>query len=195
VNLGAQYEVDFAFFDLTSFGAEWNLIEIEAPSQRMFTKGGNPTAPLTHAIQQVRDWQAWVHENLDYARKLMPKIEYPMGHVFIGRRADLTLAARRKLRRLAYEHPSFLHIHTLDWFAGAAHSVKDLLRGTPGNWAVPMQALSHADLAAGKPVPALKALRRFPNRLRDLEDDRDLLLTQREHSYLNLAEYAEDDSE
>lgn len=128
VKLGSQYEVDFAFFDLTSFGPEWNLIEIEAPSRQMFTKAGNPTAALTHAIQQVRDWHAWVHENLDYARKLMPKIEYPMGYVFIGRRVHLTSAAKEKLRRFAYENRNFLHIHTLDWFAGWAHSVKDLLR-------------------------------------------------------------------
>ena len=74
IKLGSQYEVDFAFFDTGSFGPEWYLIEIEPPSKRMFTKSGDPSADLTHAVQQVRDWHSWIHDNADYARKLMPHI-------------------------------------------------------------------------------------------------------------------------
>ena len=150
VKLGAEYELDFACFDTGSFGSEWYLIEIEAPAKKMFTKAGDPTADLTHAIQQVRDWHAWIHENLDYARKLMPLIEYPLGYVFIGRRSDLTEETKKKLRRLAHDHRMFMRIHTLDWLSGAAHSVKYLLRnGDGGTWPVPMCAFSHRELAMG----------------------------------------------
>ena len=61
----------------------------------MFTKSGDPTSDLTHAIQQVRDWHTWIHVNVDYARKLMPLIEYRLGFVFIGRRSHLTNASNR----------------------------------------------------------------------------------------------------
>ncbi len=72
VKLGNEYEVDFACFDSSSSGPEWYLIEIESPSSKMFTKAGRPSAKLTHTIQQIKDWQNWVQENLEPARKLMP---------------------------------------------------------------------------------------------------------------------------
>jgi hypothetical protein len=195
IRLGSQYEVDFAFFDTGSYGTEWYLVEIEAPSKRMFTKAGDPTSFLTHAIQQVRDWHTWIHENLDYARKLMPHIEYPLGYVFIGRRAHLTHDTKIKLRRMAHDHRMFMHIHTLDWFAGTARSVKDLIRiGGGGNWPVPMHALSHTDLAAGRPEMARKWLT-DPRVADELESGQQLILKQREYSYLNLAEFEVGDKE
>lgn len=194
VKLGAQYEVDFAFFDSGSFGPEWYLIEIEAPSKRMFTKAGDPSADLTHAIQQVRDWHTWVHDNADYARKLMPHIEYPLGYIFMGRRKDLTSKAKKRLRRLAHDHRMILRIHTLDWFEGAARSVKDLVRdGKGGSWPVPMSAFSHNDLAVGRPEMAKEFLK-DPAVYSTLEFVRGLRINEREHSYLSLAEYREDEA-
>ncbi len=59
VRLGADYEVDFAFFDSGSVGPEWHLVEIESPAAALFTKSGHLSADLTRAIQQIRDWQSW----------------------------------------------------------------------------------------------------------------------------------------
>lgn len=195
VRLGSQYEVDFAFFDTGSFGPEWYLIEIEAPSKKMFTKGGDPTAEFTHAIQQIRDWHSWIHENLDFARKLMPQIEYPLAYLFIGRRLHLTPETSTKLRRLAHDHRMTMRIHTLDWFEGAARSVRNLVRdGDGGTWPVPMHALSHADLAGGLPEMARRWL--SDPRVADAREfGRELLLNQRKYSYLNLAEYGENGEE
>jgi len=152
VKLGSDFEVDFAWFDGGSFGAEWRFVEIEPPSHRIFTNTGQPSAQLTHAIQQVRDWHAWIHNNIQYARKLLPKIEYPMGYVFIGRRSEFTPTKLNKLRRLCYENRMFLEIHTLDTLSGCARSVKALIKEREGgNWYVPMRALSHNDLSQGLP--------------------------------------------
>ena len=157
VKLGAQFEVDFAWFDTGSMGPEWRLVEIEAPNRRMLTKRGEPSAALNHALQQVRDWNTWLHGNLDYARKLLPFIEYPMSYVFIGRRKEIDVTSRRRLRRLLYENRMHAEIHTLDWLASAGASVKGLIKSDPvGRWPVPIRALTHHDLAEGLPKEALK---------------------------------------
>ena len=165
IRLGNQFVVDFAGFDTGSVGPEWYLIEIESPSQKLLTKSGNPSAALTHAMRQVQDWQAWVHDSLDFARKLLPYIEYPLGYVFIGRRSELASeAARKRLRLLNMEKRRWLEIHSLDWFASVARSVLDLMeKDGHGNWKLPMKALTHADLAKGLTPWAIRYLESFFN--------------------------------
>lgn len=94
VALGIQYETDFMCLDIPSSGKEWNGIELECPTKKVITKQRRKTADLEHAIQQIRDWRAWVTENLNYARQsrennglgltdIAPRF---FGHVIIGRR-------------------------------------------------------------------------------------------------------------
>jgi hypothetical protein len=111
-------------------------------------------------MRQVLDWQAWLHENLAYARKLMPHIEYPLGYIFIGRRADLTGSSVQRLRRMQHEHRRVLEIHTLDWFVDTARGVIPLLNGG-GHWPLPSRALTHASLARGLPPAASKYMSSF----------------------------------
>ena len=88
-----------------------------------------------------------------------------------------------------------MRIHTLDWFEGAARSVINLVRaGKGGNWPVPMRALTHADLAAGRPEIA-QAFLSDPMMPYALEFGQDLLRRQRNSSYLNLAEYQGNEDE
>ena len=145
-------------------------------------------------MQQVRDWHTWIHDNADYARKLMPYIEYPMGYVFIGRRHELSsVIAKKRLRRLAYEHRMFLDVHTLDWFASAAHSVMHLVgRRGGGNWQVPMKALTHSDLAQGLPLDAQKWMA-DPIMKQVLDSSRQYRLDMREYAYLSWPEEEEAD--
>jgi hypothetical protein len=155
VKLGSNFEVDFAYFDTSSYGPEWELIEIESPKQKLFNKNGDPSAALTHAIRQLEEWHSWVHENLDYARKLMPYIEYPMGYIFMGRRKDLTMDDAKRLKRLNYTHRKTIEIHTLDYFASGAASVINIVeKENQGDWPLPMKALAHSDLAKGLPLYA-----------------------------------------
>jgi hypothetical protein len=158
VKLGSQHETDFAWFDSASSGPDWCLVELEGPAYPMFTKSGEPSARLSHAIQQVRDWNTWIHRHLDYARRLFVQIEYPLGHVFVGRRSELTPTARERLRRLSYEHRAHLHIHTLDRLVDAGRSVLPMLTNDGAKWSVPMTAYSHADLENRRPADAFEWL-------------------------------------
>jgi len=178
VRLGSEYEMDFAWFDTASSGPDWRFVELEAPAYPMFTKAGEPSARLQHAMQQVRDWNAWIHRHLDYARALMPRIEYPLAYVFVGRRAQLTSQTRERLRRLAFENRSQVHLHTLDWFVGAARSVQGLLRPRGGGWPVPMRAFSHKDLTERRPSHAFDWLSQP-----DLEIDRASSREEREQAW------------
>jgi hypothetical protein len=96
VCLGNQYEVDFFCLDIPSSGEEWWGVELESASKNVITKAGRKTAYLEHALQQVRDWRAWVTENLSYARgpkeknglgltSIQPRF---YGYVIIGQRRD-----------------------------------------------------------------------------------------------------------
>jgi hypothetical protein len=161
VRLGDQFEVDFVCFDTGSSGPEWYLVEIECPSSNLFTKAGRTSAPLTHAMQQVRDWLTWVHENREFARNLMPHIDYPLGYIFMGRRNQLQESSRRQLKRINYENRLFF-IHTLDWFADAAREVLSTFDGTRGQRRVlPTKALTHEALRRGLPPGAQGYMKGF----------------------------------
>lgn len=184
IKLGDDYEVDFAWLKYDSFGPEWKLVELEAANRVLFTKSGNPSAALTHAIQQVRDWHGWIHDHGEYARKIMPRIAYPLGFVFLGRRRDITATTQEKLKRLRYENRSYLAIHSLDWFANAALRAINFLGATGGNWLVPMKAFSHRELKRGLPAPAHKWIEiETPSRLINLRRQ------QREHELMNPREF------
>lgn len=149
VKFADKFEADFVWFDSGSYGCEWHLAEIEAPARKMFTKSGRASGYLTHAIQQVRDWHTWVHEHRSTARELMPHVDYPQGYVFIGRRRDLSESDMQRLKRLSFEHRMMLEIHTLDWFASNAASVRNLLGRS--RWRIPSRAFTHADLRRRQP--------------------------------------------
>lgn len=170
IRLGSDYVTDFVYFDLGSFGPDWKLIEIEVPSAKLFTKRGDPTAEFNHAIQQVRDWQDWLVENIDNARKLMPGIHYPFGYLFIGRRSELTPENKKKMKRISYDCRSFAHIHTLDrladWASFALTYIKD---EGGGSWTVPLRAYSHKDLVEQKPPETFYWLSRHLTTLFDPE--------------------------
>lgn len=162
IRLGSEFVVDFVWFDSGSVGPEWHLTEIEHPEKKLFTSSGDPTAHLTHAIRQVLDWQDWISRNLSYAQKLLPHIIYPMGYVFMGRRKFLDDNTRERLQRINYEYRKSLQVHTLDWFAGAALSVLNIVENKgSGNWQLPMRALSHEDLSIGLPSWSIEYMENF----------------------------------
>lgn len=162
IRLGSEYEIDFVCFDSGSLGPEWMFIEIEGSDQRLFTKSGDPSTRLTHAIRQLQDWQSWIHDNLDFARKLLPHIEYPFGYIFIGRRSELTTATSKRLRRINYENRLSLEVHSLDWFISAARSVANIVEEAGrGTWPLPMRAFTHKDLRKGLPPQSLEYIKTF----------------------------------
>lgn len=70
---------------------DWTLVEIERATHHLFTKNGDPSAALTHALRQIIDWRQWVEDNLSYARTIFPGITpIPSALIVIGRRATLS---------------------------------------------------------------------------------------------------------
>jgi len=151
VKIGHDYEVDFAWLHFDSFGPEWHLVEIENPGSALFTKSGEPSAALSHAMQQARDWCAWIHDHTEYAQKLMPQISYPLCHIFLGRRKDITPANRDRLGKLRYDGRSEMVIHTLDWFVRAGQIFGQSIGPDGPTWQIPMKVLTHRDLKQGLP--------------------------------------------
>ena len=149
IRLGHHYEVDFAWLYHDSFGPEWRLIEIEKPNTSLFTKSGNASAALTHALQQASGWCDWVHNHLEYARTIMPRIKYPFCYIFLGRRSELTSSNRERLKRFRYERRGELEIHTLDWFLQSAEWFGKSIGPNGPFWMTPMHAMTHRDLRQG----------------------------------------------
>jgi len=104
--LGAEYVTDFVIGESHSGGFEWQAVELESPKARMFTKAGNPTKELSHAIKQIQDWRAWLVRNQNYAERpfteqglgLTDIIPNLPGLILIGRRSD-EAAKWKSLRR------------------------------------------------------------------------------------------------
>lgn len=82
----------------------------------MFTKNGDPTARLTHAIRQIEDWRDWLTRNASYAvRDLgLPDIRPDLpGLVLIGRRASVDPATNSLRRQMAVTRK--IQIHTYEF--------------------------------------------------------------------------------
>ena len=50
------------------------FIEIERANGSLFTKAGDPSSFLTHAVRQVQDWKRWVSENRTYLHTHLQKV-------------------------------------------------------------------------------------------------------------------------
>lgn len=71
--LGSEHQADFVIAaDQISAGIHYRFIEIESPHAVAYTVSGNPSARLTHAIQQVMDWKRWIKSNRGQYKKLFP---------------------------------------------------------------------------------------------------------------------------
>ena len=92
--LGTEYCADFALYGSCN-GPWWTLVEIERPDDRLFTRAGDPSAKLTHATRQARDWRRWIEDNPDYfdanfENHMFMRRPHIVTGVIIGRRRDLS---------------------------------------------------------------------------------------------------------
>lgn len=58
--LGCQFVPDFMVGEKSSAGFEWYAVELESPTAKMFTKAGDPSRQLNHAMRQISDWRSWL---------------------------------------------------------------------------------------------------------------------------------------
>lgn len=127
--LGSEYVTDFLIAERLSPGFYWQAVEIESPKAPLFTKSGNPSRQLTHAIRQVQDWRTWIASNQAYAsrprkenglglREISPNLP---GLILIGRR-HATDPATNPLRRQMMTDLR-IEIRTLDSLLDNAQSL------------------------------------------------------------------------
>jgi hypothetical protein len=108
--LGADFFPDFAYFWHFSGGEFIQLVEIEALALEVFTGGDEFTAPFSHAVQQLADWEDWCAQHRDGIEVLIEPLS-DMGLIdglpaftrvrtllIAGRRQAIQANARRKKR-------------------------------------------------------------------------------------------------
>jgi hypothetical protein len=73
LEMGADLKPDLVVVsDNQSYGFRYELIELESPHDGAFTSKGRQSAKLTHALQQVEDWERWLAKHPDSAKELLP---------------------------------------------------------------------------------------------------------------------------
>ena len=60
--LGDKHVTDFVLGEWNSLGHHWYPVELESPNAKPFTKSGDPSKALTHAIRQIQDWRLWLNQ-------------------------------------------------------------------------------------------------------------------------------------
>lgn len=123
--LGSEFVTDFIIGQRNSNGYDWQAVELESPNARMFTKAGDPTARLTHAIRQIHDWRAWLAKNQNYAARatsehglgltgISPNLS---GLILIGRRENSDHVLERR-KQMMFENN--IELHSFDFLADNA---------------------------------------------------------------------------
>ncbi len=127
--LGAEYVPDFVVGERSSSGYEWQFVELQSPSARLFvSSSGRQSAQLDEGLRQISEWRRWLADNRDYARRprssnglgLTDVSADDPGVLLIGREADLTDEDRQRRRQLAATYK--VRIHTYDWLVRSAEA-------------------------------------------------------------------------
>jgi hypothetical protein len=124
--LGVQFVTDFVVAEKSSIGFEWVAVELESPIAKLFTKNGDPSTTLNHAIRQISDWRAWLKKNQNYAARSrsenglgLTDIDSDIpGLIIIGRESALNPDTRELRRQLGANLN--IKIHTYDWLVRMA---------------------------------------------------------------------------
>jgi hypothetical protein len=133
--LGVEYRTDFIIGEKDSEGFHWQAVELESHNAKCFTKKGNYTKELTHAIKQIEDWRSWISDNIQYARGernrnglgLTDIVSNIPGLIIIGRRKDLLNENKYKRRDIGNQLN--IKIHTYDWLYEQAEGRYQALYG------------------------------------------------------------------
>jgi hypothetical protein len=149
---GSNYRADFVIPFSYSGAWEVHLVELEPPSDLIFTKSGRPTKRLNGAISQIGDWKTFIQQNHVLIRKdlsdwCMKKdvlglssmsppsnhtgdflndpqsyVEFHY-HIVIGRRGRVTQEIRRKMNQ--YRYDARIEICTYDRLLDIAANLDD----------------------------------------------------------------------
>jgi hypothetical protein len=119
--LGSEHQADFVLAaDQMSKGIHYRFVEIESPHAVAYKASGNPSARLTHAVQQVMDWKRWIKSNRARYKKLFPSSYVRVQEfdnlsycIYIGRRDQ---SSRLTALRNEYAKEFGIEIRSFDSF-------------------------------------------------------------------------------
>lgn len=130
--LGDDFQTDFVAKRINN---EYVLVEIEKTTDPIFTKKGVFHSELTEAVSQVRDFQAWIHDNIAYAQSKLPGIRRPAGLLVIGRRIGLSQDMLRRLDEENFSRRGHIRIVTYDDLIDQAKAIYDNMVRGPATFA------------------------------------------------------------
>ena len=119
--LGCQYEPDFLIAGQDSGGLWWYGVELESPKAAMFTRGGENTQKLSHAVRQIENWRGWLQTNISYARDTMGYTDIDSDlpcYIIIGRRENEVLdedKLHQRRREVQKRDKCGLFLHHYEW--------------------------------------------------------------------------------
>jgi len=119
---------DFVFREAHN---DYQLVELEAPVRPLFRKDGQQREELTHAINQISDWIAYIEDNRKTVEEKLGLIGIsasPRTLIVIGRSDVLTDDNRRKLTTLQNQI-SKLRILTYDDLVNTARTNLERILG------------------------------------------------------------------
>lgn len=114
IEMGAELKPDLVVVsDNHSYGFKYELIELESPHDRIFTSKGRQSAKLTHALQQLEDWQRWLEKYSQNAKVLFPSKSHSLWGdpqisytVVIGRRNEMLRNNEVRIQKATKYHCS-----------------------------------------------------------------------------------------
>jgi len=118
--LGDDFITDFI---VRRTNDEYVVVEIENSADSLFKADGSFTSELMTAVAQVRDFQAWISDNIAYAQTKLPGIRHPEGLVIIGRRQGLSTLMQTRLSEENFSRRGHIKIATYDDLLTQAQSV------------------------------------------------------------------------
>jgi ppGpp synthetase/RelA/SpoT-type nucleotidyltranferase len=129
IGLGTEFRIDFL---VQRPDGSYLLVEIENPQATLFTKSGDFSVGVNHALRQVEDWQEWIEANLPTVERYFPGIRAPEAWVVIGRDHGLADAEKRRLIRRNINMRGRVAIRTYDDVLRDAKAYIRSIRGAFG---------------------------------------------------------------
>lgn len=124
ISFGGKLRCDFAWLNDNSDGPEWVLMELEKPKMRVFNADGKPSAELNGAIEQVKTWQRYFHENPAEKKRIFGAVARFRYILVAGEKNDWQNEAAMKWRSY-HNSTSDIELRTTDVFGRALQDYKN----------------------------------------------------------------------